>query len=230
MPWILASSGDRTKRNRWVESTPLPACTKTKDPSVSCINLEPGLPLYRRPQVPSLWNLPPPFSLRRKLGLNRVESPLYQLSLSSAQTWVRSPLILGAKGPWWVMPLLTSQEQFSHHLAGCGSGITEMSPGSLKPDHHLPSPTHSYYYEPGPIMAEVWNLKKVEIKRGGLSINTGFNLMPEILYFWHSPGDAGAVGVTSLPEGLAVVNTKWSLADISTSQASSQAGLLKQQP
>ena len=200
MPWILASSGDRTKRNRWVESTPLPACTKTKDPSVSCINLEYLACLSLWPQVPSSETFQSPFIAQKARpeqgGESSVPTHYHQHRPGSGALST-----LGAKGPWWVMPLLASQEQFSHHLAGCGSA--SLRDESWEPDVWsilCPHPPTDYY-EPGSVMAQVWNSKRAEIIRGS-HINAGFNLMPEILYFWHSPGDAGAVGVTSLPGGL----------------------------
>ena len=87
MPWILATSGDRTERNRWVESTPLPAYTKTKGPSVSCINLDYLACLSPWPQMPSSETFP--------ITLHCTESETWTAwrvlctnSLSSTQPWV----------------------------------------------------------------------------------------------------------------------------------------------
>ena len=158
MPWILARSGDRTKRNRWVESTPLPACTKTKDPSVSCINLEYLACLSLWPQVPSSETFPITLLAQKarpaQAGESSVPTHYHQHSPGSGALSA-----LGANCPWWVTPLLTSQEQFSHHLAGCGSA--SLIDESWDPEawstlsHHPPI----YYYEQGSVMAEVQNLR-----------------------------------------------------------------------
>ena len=82
-----------------------------------------------------------------------------------------SGVLPGSTGSWWVMPLLTSQEQCDHHSTDCDQHHWQVSPGSLDLDT---SPLIAPRTGQGQSRQKFWTLTTVEIIRGSC-ITMGLN-------------------------------------------------------